>query len=388
MKKLLFIFLCLIFMSVSLIAQTTGNITIQRNTNFQTALRLLENLSIQHEQRNIVNFSSYSGGIPVQINNLPWRDALHLIVNSLDLQIESRPGVFIISDITEIIEDEEDDQEIHVDMRMVRIHATFFHADRTFLNSLGINWSTLIDGEVIANIDFRGGDYVSDQILTISSGHTFEQGGTLIGLEALFKFMESNQRGSILARPTIMVMSGKDGNIQVGQDFSVKTLDEQGNTTDQFFETGIILNVKPTIITDDETGFEAIHLQAKVENSNAVPGALTILVNKQFTQTDVMLFDGEEIVMAGLIDNEISYERGGIPFLKDLPWWVFGLRYIFGYETTRQTNREMIVILKAEIVAPARDRIRQRDNVRETIRQLRREFEGSSTDINSPLERD
>ena len=378
MNKKLFFFISFCLIALSLIAQTNSqNITIRRNTHFQDAIKVLENMSLQFERRNIVNLSSYNSGIPIQINNLPWNEALHLIVNTLDLQIEERPGVFIITDI--VSTNEVPEIEIfEIDKKMVKIHATFFYADRTFLNSMGIDWSTLIDGKVNAQIDLSATGGTAD-LLSITGSHSFQSGNTTVDVNALFKFFETNQKGSVLARPTVMVLSGREGYIQVGQDFSIKTLDEAGNTVDQFFSTGIILTVRPTILEDED--FEAIHLETSVENSSAIPAEYSTIINKNQVRTGVILCDGEETVLAGLIDNDNTKDRGGVPILKDLPWWVFGLRYIFGFETTRSVSREMIVVLKTEIVAPARDRALQRNQIRESLNIMRDDFEKIELEI-------
>ena len=56
----------------------------------------------------------------------------------------------------------------------------------------------------------------------------------------------------------------------------------------------------------------------------------TTIINKTTAKTQVLLLDGEETVIGGLFLNENTTVRTGIPFLKDLPWWVFGIRYLAG----------------------------------------------------------
>jgi type IV pilus assembly protein PilQ len=66
--------------------------------------------------------------------------------------------------------------------------------------------------------------------------------------------------------------------------------------------------------------------------------------------------------------------RTGVPFLKDLPWWFFGLRYIFGSDERRTLRRELAILMKAEIVPSLRERAAQK--VRESALELqRRKFE-------------
>jgi general secretion pathway protein D len=46
------------------------------------------------------------------------------------------------------------------------------------------------------------------------------------------------------------------------------------------------------------------------------------------------LLNGEETILGGLFVNEEAITRNGIPFLKDLPWWVLGIRYLTGSDQT------------------------------------------------------
>lgn len=368
MKRIL-ILIFLMLLAFSLISDEIANrITLQRNLDFHTAIKVIEQFSVNEVNKNIVNMSSYSGNIPVRINQIHWKEALELIISTLNLDLQEKPGVFIISDKTI----SRQTSEYSVNDKMIRISATFFRADKSFMNSMGINWSTLVDGEVTARIDFNAADKVADDLFAISGSKQFTEGTTVIEVNSLLKVLEANQKGSVIARPSITVLNGKQGNIQVGQDFSIKTADEAGNISDQFFSTGVILNVKPTIISEDD--LELIYLEASVEKSNAIPGQISTVINKNQTKTDVLMFSGEETVLAGLIDVEYTKQRTGIPVLKDLPWWVFGLKYLFGYERFEQVNREMVVILKAEIVEPARERLIIKENLRQQFRKLREDF--------------
>jgi type IV pilus assembly protein PilQ len=379
---------------------TNGEITIQKNTDFQTALKIIEHLSLSEEKKNIVNISNYRGGVPFQINRIGWKDALTLLVKALGLTIEERPGAYIISDISAADASLEkgavDDYNVHD--KMIRITATFLHVDKQFMNDMGINWSTLFRGQVQGNVGFSSTSTITDRpninINTTAPLPTgwkpdgWQWGKTNISLDILFNYIEENQKGSILARPTITVLNGQEGYIQVGEDISIKQTDEQGNTTDNFFNTGIILNVRPIIIEED--GFEVIYLESSVEKSSfsASSNSLTTRIAKNTASSHVMLFDGEETVIGGLIDTETHYTRGGVPLLKDLPWWFFGLRYLFGYSSRTNLTREMIVIMKVDIVDPAQLRLQRlqeiedrRDINRDQLNEMRQEFQEKKEDF-------
>jgi type IV pilus assembly protein PilQ len=73
-----------------------------------------------------------------------------------------------------------------------------------------------------------------------------------------------------------------------------------------------------------------------------------------------MMLSGEEKVIGGLFVNEEINVRQGIPILKDLPWWVFGIRYLTGYDKKQVTKKEVIIMLQAELVPTIKERVAQK----------------------------
>ena len=88
-----------------------------------------------------------------------------------------------------------------------------------------------------------------------------------------------------------------------------------------------------------EQGVPFIHMNVDVERSSVTPGAVSTIINKTKAKTNLLLLDGEETIIGGLYNNETTTVRTGVPFLKDLPWYVFGLRYLFGYDKERGRPR-------------------------------------------------
>jgi type IV pilus assembly protein PilQ len=98
----------------------------------------------------------------------------------------------------------------------------------------------------------------------------------------------------------------------------------------------------------------------QAEQSSVVPGQVSTIINKAQANTDVLLLDGEETLIGGLYNNEVTTVRQGVPFLKDLPWYVFGLRYLFGYNLDQIDKKELVILLKAELVPTLQERVTQR----------------------------
>jgi type IV pilus assembly protein PilQ len=86
------------------------------------------------------------------------------------------------------------------------------------------------------------------------------------------------------------------------------------------------------------------------ERSSFLPTELTTVVKKTQATSDVLMLDGEETVIGGLYINEEVTIRNGIPFLKDLPWWVFGIRFLTGSDETVIRKKEVIIVLRVELL--------------------------------------
>jgi type IV pilus assembly protein PilQ len=140
---------------------------------------------------------------------------------------------------------------------------------------------------------------------------------------------------------------------------------------DKFYSAGTIVNVQPQVII--EQGVPFIHIAVDVERSSVTPGSVSTIINKTQAQTNLLLLDGEETVIGGLYNNEASNIRLGVPFLKDLPWYVFGLRYLFGYEKEEVTKKELVILLKAELVPTLQERITQRTKTEDLYLRWREE---------------
>ncbi|MEX0748089.1 MAG: type II and III secretion system protein, partial [Rhodothermales bacterium] len=174
-------------------------------------------------------------------------------------------------------------------------------------------------------------------------------------LTQLFRLLENEGVGETIANPQITVQSGEEGRIQIGSDIPVQIRDFSGNTITQFYSTGIIVQVTPTLLTEtsDTTTQEElnfIHMDVKVEKSAGRPSLQGLIIDRNDATTQVLLLDGEQTIIGGLYSTDELVSRRGIPLLKDLPWWFFGLRYIFGFEHRDVVQKELLIVLQAELL--------------------------------------
>ncbi|HID09859.1 MAG TPA: type II and III secretion system protein [Candidatus Latescibacteria bacterium] len=289
--------------------------------------------------------------IEVEVFNLHWRRALERIVRAKGLEYREYPNYI---EIVTPKEEEAPPLEATLDTKEVNISAVFFEGERRILRELGVNWQAISTGKTKIEASLATVSPGDGQQLSIVASRPLS---ATLNVLALLKTFEARNWGEIIASPQITVISGQEGRIQVGQDIFVTTRDFAGNVIQQTFPTGIILTVEPKIISQEDVNF--IYLKISAERSSAGISAVGTTINRTQAVTYTLLRDGEQTVIGGLYTNDESVVRRGIPILKDLPWWVFGLRFLAGYNQKVITKKELVIFLKAEIVPSIRERLKQ-----------------------------
>jgi type II secretory pathway component HofQ len=346
-------------------------VTMSESLPFNQAVELLSKVSESITGKRIVSAVERTEPIGVEIVNLPYDKAMLIIVQYANLIFEERQDLIVISSKT-AEEERSADTYASVNQREVKISAVFFEMDVQKTKSIGIDWRILLNGE---STDLGGLLRTKTEIgeeegggssggpleseFNLGIGSDFSIGSFFGQATALFRFFETEGMGEIISSPSIIVRDRSKGSIQVGSDFSVRTRDFAGNTVEKFFPTGTIIEVMPYI--HNEEGLDYILLDILVERSSFSQNETTTEIKKTNATTQVILLDGEETVMGGLFVNEEAIVRNGIPFLKDLPWWVFGIRYLTGSDETITRKKELIILLKAEMVPTLKDRFAHPD---------------------------
>lgn len=419
--------LCFTSLSSTLIAQDRLRVreytnpdeivTFDRFTSYVDAIEIISQFVQEFEKKFIVDRSNYTGQIGVSLPPMHWKDALRYILEVQNLQLNEQLDYYEI--VRPVITPTQagqrgaqptaqagvlaTDDMASLNSREIRINATFFEGNRRALQEVGIDWSTLTTNAPANVNDFTSGGEAlpstafSNQFVSVNSVNASQVSqnvfnalvnfGEVAGgvrVQALFSAFESNNLGNVLATPSIKVIEGKEGRIQVGQDFSIKQRDFAGNVTDQFFNTGTILTVTPTVITNSDTSF--IYLEVAVEQSSAQPDAVSTIISKRVATTDILLINGEATAIAGLYRTEETSVRRGVPILKDLPPWFFGLRYLFGYNSDDYLENELVILIQAELERPLRERIANKLNSKNEV--LTRERDRMRADMDLVLPQD
>lgn len=341
-------------------------VTLSANLPFSNAIDLLSKVSELKSGRKIVSTVERTDPIGVEIPSMPYEKALLIIVQYANLVLEKKENIFIINRRPDPSAKEGDEVFVDANTREVKISAVFFQMDTEGLRERGINWQFLLSKKGMdvgtgitttgpANTSGASNSTGTTSDAVITSTSSFSAGNFFGEAVSLFRFIESEKLGEVIASPNITVRDKKEGKIQVGSDFSIKQKDFAGNVTDNFIHTGSIITVTPRIYNDQ--GIDYVLLTLEVERSTGFPGTVSTEIQKTNAKTQVLMLNGEETVIGGLFSNETKTERIGIPFLKDLPWWVLGLRYLTGSDKETVTKKELAIVVKVDLVPTLRERL-------------------------------
>ncbi len=384
MKKLIFLIM-ICFFATNIFAQRQLEKTLSGYTNpdelvsiaeytpFESAMEVLSQISERKTGKKIISTAGVTSPIGVEINRLPYMKALVIVVQYNNLEFEEKENIILVRKKISEAQGLTGDNYASLDSREVKISAIFFEADASELRERGINWEWLMSNSgVSVGSNLRSFTEAKDEEESSSSTteianppeflantiSDFTSGNWSGTVEGVFKFFESENLGEVIARPKVTVRDKMTGRIQIGSDISIKQRDFSGNVIDVFYSTGTIIEVTPFIYNEDNQDYFLLKVSA--ERSSAIPGEITTEIKKTLVSTDLLMVSGEEKVIGGLFINEEINIRQGIPFLKDLPWWVFGLRYLTGYDKKQVTKKEVIILLQAELVPTIKERVAQK----------------------------
>ena len=341
-------------------------VSIAPTTTLDKALAAISEVSKKFVGKVVIDAERRTSPVNVDIQGMQWRDALETICRKNDfwyteyetyIQIT---GSGITAGVTGAGGAAGAAAGIQKEMatfrsREIKISAVFFEVNLARLEEVGVNWTFMKStSDYTASASFGGADKMANNIFKAEVTPKV----SFANIDILAQVFSTYNLGEVLSGPQLIVRSGEEGRIQVGQDFSIKERDFAGNVIDKFYSAGTIIKVTPQVITDHGVNF--VHMIVDVERSSVAPGVVSTIINKTKANTNLLLLDGEETVIGGLYNSETNTIRTGVPVLKDLPWYVLGLRYLFGYNKDEVIKKELVILLKAELVPTLQERITQK----------------------------
>ena len=238
--------------------------------------------------------------------------------------------------------------------RMIDMEVRMIEIGRNALDRLGVRWQSgsgtpyAIDGPAFGLIgDFKrsepfkpGGSAEAAGFPVRPRISPFAATASLaMSLTSMVDLLVQSGDAAVLAEPRLSCRSGGSARFVAGGELPIPVLGGNGSASVQFKEYGVRFEVSPTV---NDQGVISASLQAEISSINPevsvreVPG-----LRKQSAATEVNLREGETLVIAGMLSNEISGTIDKVPGLGDLPI----LGKLFRSRRFQNRETELIVLI-------------------------------------------
>lgn len=231
----------------------------------------------------------------------------------------------------------------------VMINAVIAQVTLTEANEFGVDWSRIAANSVVDDISTSTTTgFLPRSTASLLFSKTFIDGAAQV--DATLEAIATNNDVQLLARPTITVMNNQEGEITIGSQVPIQqgqTVGNGGVTTNniQYRDTGIVLTITPQINND---GIVNLIIRQELSSVDAGAGGIgdNPVFNNQEINTTVVVRNGENIVLGGLIQSDFEDLNTGVPGLSRIP--VLGR--LFSYQQESLRKQELFIVLRPEII--------------------------------------
>ena len=184
--------------------------------------------------------------------------------------------------------------------------------------------------------------------------------------------LQSRTNVKMLSAPHIIAADNREAHILVGDSIPILTSTAASTVTTQFStvnaiqyrDTGKILTILPQVNSKGLVNMQ-IRQEVSAVGATAFGNTNSPSFSTREAETTVVVQDGEGVVIGGIIDDQITHERRGVPFMMDIPF--LGVAFRSDSDMTKRT--ELILLITPYV-------IRNRDEARNVTEDFSSRIEG------------
>ena len=312
---------------------------------------------------------SSSGGS--NTGNANTADNNTLLSNRGTVTVDERTNTLIVKDVAASIENiHKLISKIDIPVRQVMIEARIVSASDSFSKEIGVRWGILSNGAANNRNLLVGGsnqtlwdlkdfdvqtttvngqtvsypkyDISRPDNLNVDLGVDNPAGRIAFGLLGISDFMldlelsamQADNRGEVISTPKILTADKQTAKVSSGTQIPYQEASASGATTTSFKEAALSLEATPNITPDGKIG-----LQLLITNGTPTIINNQVAIAEDSISTNVIVEDGQTIVLGGVFKNRTNNGVEKVPFLGDLPYIGRAFR-----KDVRSTSKEELLI--------------------------------------------
>jgi general secretion pathway protein D len=274
-------------------------------------------------------------------------NTLKTILKSRDVVVDEKLNLVIVRDSAEAIRLAEKlvalqdvaEPEVMLDVEILEVK-------RTRLTDLGVDLPTKV---TLTPLITSGGT----QLTVNDLNHLNQRSLGLSGITATINASKTDGDANLLANPRIRVRNQEKAKVLIGDKVPVITTTISPGTggfaseSVSYVDVGLTLNAEPVIYLNNEVGIRiALEVSNLVSQVETKSGTKAYQIGTRQASTFLQLKDGENQVLAGLINNEDRSSGTKVPLLGDLPL----LGRLFGSQTDDKQKTEIVLSITPHLV--------------------------------------
>ena len=254
----------------------------------------------------------------------------------------------------------------------VQLEVVFAEVSRSAIREMGLNflWGNDFASGTIVNPSTTGdrGSVLHPDVATpglqpadlVNSGIVYTAGSgafALMGIlddpaniAAVLSVLEQHGVTKILAKPTLVALSGQQAEFLAGGEIPVPVAQTNNRITLEFKEYGVKLVFVPTVLGNDIIDVRVYVEVSEIDSSTStritgieIPGFLS-----RKAESHLRVSDGMTFAVAGMLSESMRYTRASVPILGDIP--IVGAA--FSYTQHRRDETELMIFVTPRLVRP------------------------------------
>ncbi|MGZ8069195.1 type IV pilus secretin PilQ [Aeromonas salmonicida] len=296
------------------------------------------------------------------------------------VSVDERTNVLVVKDTADVISNIKRMLDIlDIPVKQVVIEARMVTIDDGFDEALGVRWGVTKtdghgngtsgtiegnDGSGNGNLNLDGSintnmtrPDVADRLnvnlpVTNAAGTLAFQvarlaDGTLLDLE--LSALEKESKAEIIASPRVTTANQKPALIEQGTEIPYVESSSSGATSVTFKKAVLSLKVTPQITPDNRVILDLTVTQDTKGETVPTGTGDAVSINAQSITTQVLVNNGETLVLGGIYQQTIKSDVSKVPLLGDIP----GLGVLFRKTTSENKKRELLIFVTPKIVTDA-----------------------------------
>lgn len=159
--------------------------------------------------------------------------------------------------------------------------------------------------------------------------------------------LEAEGQGDIISAPRIVTANQREATIEQGVEIPYQESSSSGATTTQFRPAVLSLTVTPQVTPDDRIIMDLLVTKDSVgELVASATGGFVPSIDTRSVATQVLVNDGETVVLGGIYETETRETVNKVPFLGDVP----GLGILFRSKATVNNKAELLIFVTPKIL--------------------------------------